>query len=295
MKKILLTLLSFCFISLSLNAQTWDDSGSDSWDDSGSDTWDTDGSSDDSGDGSYDYDPGSSAAGDGGDSTSDDDSWSDDSWGDDSGMDFGGGSGGDYVRSARPKIEARPYERFTGMPYDSASELVTFVEIVEVIVPDKFLDLGGEDYSMSDSLYARAITWMEKQFGEKKAKKMIEESGIDPDGREGQTIKALVVMPLMVQINKFAKRMDGVIQFDMELRFKDERYRYKFNNFVHVTPNNSGGKEEVRTYMEYYMTGKRNIRGNDQILIATNNQMNELIDDLKLSCSAVPFIDDDDW
>ena len=81
----------------------------------------------------------------------------------------------------------------------------------------------------------------------------------------------------------------------MELRFKDERYRYKFNNFVHVTPNRSGGKENDVTYMEYYLTAKKNIKGNDKILMACNSQMTRLIDDLKATCAATPFIDDDDW
>jgi len=47
--------------------------------------------------------------------------------------------------------------------------------------------------------------------------------------------------------------------------------------------------------MEYYMTSKKDIRNNDKILIACNSQMNRLIEDLKATCSAVPFVDDDDW
>jgi hypothetical protein len=43
------------------------------------------------------------------------------------------------------------------------------------------------------------------------------------------------------------------------------------------------------------MTAKQNTRNNDKILMATNNQMNKLIDGLKQSCEMVPFIDDDDW
>ncbi|MBT8326180.1 MAG: DUF4468 domain-containing protein, partial [Bacteroidia bacterium] len=251
MKKILLTLLTIGFVGILAQAQTWDDSG-DSWDDSG-DSWDDSGDSWDDGSTSsdYDYDAGA-GSGTVGDSASNDD-WGGDDWGSDGGFDYGGGQD-EYVRSARPKVESKPYERFTGMPYDSAAELITFVEIVEVIVPDRFLDLGGEDYSVSDSLYERARSWMAQQFGEKEAKKMIEEAGEDLQGREGKTIQAIVVMPLVVERNKFAKSTAGVIQFDMEIRFKDERYRYKFNNFVHVEPNFAGGKDEVRTYMEYYMT-----------------------------------------
>ena len=285
MKKILLTLLAFAFFGFVAQAQTWDDSG-DSWG-SSEDSWD------DSKD--YDYDPGSGSGT--MDSSSSDDDWSSDDggWDDDgSGFDFGGGSE-EYVRSSRPKVEARPYERFTAMPYDSASELVTYVEVVEVTVPDRFLDLGGDDYSLSDSLYARARQWMNVQFGEREAKRMIEEAGEDEKGREGKTINAVVVMPLVVERNQYAKTNAGVIQFDMELRFKDERYRYKFNNFVHITPSNVSTKNDVRTYMEYYMTARDNVRGNDQILIATNTQMNRLIDDLKSTCAHVPFVDDDDW
>ena len=289
MKKLLLTLFAIGFIGILANAQTWDDSG-DSWDDSG-DSWDDSGDASSTDD--YDYDAGA-GAGTLGDSASTDD-WGGDDWGGgDGSFDFGGGQQ-DYVRTARPKVEAKPYERFTGMPYDSAAELITFVEIVEVIVPDRFLDLGGEDYSISDSLYARARAWMAQQFGAKEAKKMIEEAGEDLKGREGKTIQAIVVMPLVVELNKYAKTTAGVIQFDMEIRFKDERYRYKFNNFVHVEPNSVGGKAEVRTYMEYYMTAKQNIKNNDKILMATNNKMKRLIDDLKRTCDATPFIDDDDW
>ena len=187
-----------------------------------------------------------------------------------------------------------PYVRFTGMPLDSASQLITYIEIVEVIAPDRFLDLGGQDYSVADSLYARAMVWMQNEFGKKEAKQMIENAGIDPKGKEGQTIMANVVMPLVVEVNKYAKITVGIVKFDMELRFKDERYRYKFENFEHVTPN-SVGNEEISTYMEYYMTSKKDIRNNDKILIACNSQMNRLIEDLKATCSAVPFVDDDDW
>lgn len=289
MKKTILTLLTFCIFGLMAKAQSWDDSG-DTWDDSG-DSWDAGDGDNASTD--YDYDPSGAPAL---DSNGGDDWDSDDSWGDDDGgFDFGSGGNQGYVRTSRPTIEAKPYERFTGMPYDSIDQLVTFVEIVEVIVPDRFLDLGGDDYSTSDSLYARAIVWMKKQFGEKEAKHMIDQAGLDPDGKEGQTIKAYIVMPLAVVVNKYKKTTIGVIGFDMELRFKDERYRYKFNNFVHVTPNRSGGKENDVTYMEYYLTAKKNIKGNDKILMACNSQMTRLIDDLKTTCAATPFIDDDDW
>jgi hypothetical protein len=47
--------------------------------------------------------------------------------------------------------------------------------------------------------------------------------------------------------------------------------------------------------MEYYLSAKKNARGNDRILIACNNHMNNFIDELKTTGAATPFIDDDDW
>ncbi|MFB1002731.1 MAG: hypothetical protein QMC70_01140 [Bacteroidia bacterium] len=287
MNKLLFTLLLFGAFSLTTNAQTWDDSG---------DGWGDDSGSDDNSSGDYDYDQGSGGTTSDYTDTSGGDDWGDDDgFGDDGGFDFGADAGGDYVRSTRPKAEARPYDRFVGMPYDSASQLVTYVEIVDVIVPERFLDLGGDDYSVYDSLYTRAMTWMQTEFGKREAKRMIDAAGADTEGKEGSTIKAYVTIPLKVELNKYQTQDAGTLEFDMELRFKDERYRYKFENFVHVQANTSGKKDKDVTYMEYYLNAKKNIRGNDKILIACNTQVNKLIEGLKATCEATPFIDDDDW
>ena len=280
MKKILFIILSLITSYSVVYSQSWDNQ-QDSWDNQ-EDGW-----------GSEDEDS-QSANEENADDAWADDGGMDDSWSEDDGGDFSFGGGDDYVRSARPEVKARPYQRFTSMPYDSSSQLITFMEVVEVIVPDRFLDLGGEDYSLSDSLYQRALTWMQTKFGKREAKSMIDAAGIDPEGKEGQTIKAFVHMPLAVQINEYQKVNAGIIKFDMELRFKDERYRYKFNNFVHVSKSTNGKEDDV-TYMEYYLSAKKNARGNDQILIACNDHMNNFIDDLKTTCAATPFIDDDDW
>ena len=185
MKKILFILLSLLTSYSVVYSQSWDNQD-DSWGNQ-DDSW---GSDDDESQSTDD------------ESTDDactDDEGMDDSWADDDGGDFSFGGGDDYVRSARPEVKARPYQRFTSMPYDSSSQLITFVEVVEVIVPDRFLDLGGDDYSLSDSLYQRALGWMQNKFGKREAKSMIDAAGIDPDGKEGQTIKAYVHMPLAVQ------------------------------------------------------------------------------------------------
>lgn len=277
MKKLFLTISILSFLGLTTFAQ-YDD-----YDDVYDDTYD------DSYDDSYDYDE--NGGGTLGDSTSGDDYGYEDDYGYDDYDDEGGYDDG-YVRSARPKFEHKAYERFTGMPYDSATELVTYVEIVEVLVR---MDYLGDPYDYADSLHSRAIKWMGAQFGEKEAKRMIEESGPDTKNREGLTINAVGKVPLVVEKNEFTKIQAGDLQFDMELRFKDGRYRYKFNNFVHVEYDQREGNDPITTYLEYYMDAKKNIKENDAVLIATNNKMNSMIQDLKETCAHEPFIDDDDW
>jgi hypothetical protein len=273
MKKLTLTLMAIGVFAFGSFAQEYDDYDS-SYDDYGYDDPTTgapyDSTATDSMTDDYGYD--------------DDSSWDDDESGNFNGI--------DYVRSARPKFEHRPYERFSGMPYDSATELVTYVEVVDVVTPDDYL---GEPFDYADSLYARASKWLGQQFGKKQAKKMLKKSGPDRENREGLTIKSVAELPLMVEHNKFSTGQSGVIQFDLELRFKDGRYRYKFNNFVHVEEDHTTGNDPISTYIEYYMDAKTNVEENDQVLIATNNQMNVLIEDLKSACADVPFVDDDDW
>ena len=193
MKKILFVLISLVTSSSITFAQSWDNQ-QDGWGDQ-EDGWGSEATDEKNSEDSW------------GDSENIDEDWSDD---DDSNLSFGG-VGDDYVRSSRPDVKARPYQRFTSMPFDSASQLITFMEVVEVIVPERFLDLGGDDYSLSDSLYQRALTFMQTKFGKREAKSMVDAAGIDPDGKEGQTIKALVHMPIIVQVNEFQKVNAGII------------------------------------------------------------------------------------
>jgi hypothetical protein len=161
MKKILFILISLVTSSSITFAQSWDNQ-QDGWGDQ-EDGW---GSEEESSEATDEKNSEDSW----GDSENIDEDWSDD---DDSNLSFGG-VGDDYVRSSRPDVKARPYQRFTSMPFDSASQLITFMEVVEVIVPERFLDLGGDDYSLSDSLYQRALTFMQTKFGKREAKSMVD-------------------------------------------------------------------------------------------------------------------------
>jgi hypothetical protein len=191
----------------------------------------------------------------------------------------------------KPKVVKKPYVRVT-LPYDSIAELVTYVEITEVLEPDDYL---GDPYSSADSLYQRAFSFLVKEFGEKQVKKWMEESGEDYKLREGKTILIVAEFPVIVEYNEFRKIEAGKIVFDMELRFKDERYRYKFNNFQHVMPPSNGSKKESVNYFEYYLTSTVNVKNNDRILIAADKKINEMIAGLKASCNEPLVLDDDDW
>jgi hypothetical protein len=282
MKQLTLAIACLSLLGLTTHAQVgsgWDDGYSDdpyNYDGNGGGTYDDSTTTDTSGYDSYDeYDYG------------------------DSGFDSYSYGGEEYVRSARPKFERKPYVRFSGMPYDSATELITYVEIIDVITPDNYL---GDLYDGEDSLYARGLKWMIAQFGEKEVKQMLADAkeqntktGLDAKNREGKTIIATVTIPITVEYNEFKKVEGGKIRFDIELRFKDQRYRYKINNLVHIEQDLGGGKEDIETYMEYYLNTKKNIEHTDKILIATNNKLSTMIEELKKTCAALPFVDDDDW
>lgn len=196
-----------------------------------------------------------------------------------------------YPEEEKPKVVKKPYVRVT-LPYDSVAELVTYMEINEVLEPD---DYYGDPYSSADSLYQRAYSWLIREFGEKELKRMIEEAGEDFKQREGKTIYLVAEFPVVVEYNEYRKVEQGKVVFDMELRFKNERYRYKFNNFVHVMPPSRGAKESKRTYFEYYLTTNVNVKNNDRILLAADKKINEMISALKESCSEPLVLDDDDW
>ena len=222
----------------------------------------------------------------------DDSSYSEDSnsyGSDDSYGDYGSsGSSSDEkaATSLRPKFQRRAYERFTP-PFDTISGLITYLSVIEILDQD-----GVEIYS--DSIYKRAQRWLENEFGKKNAKDFTKSSGLNKEG-EGYKMVVSGRFPLVVQVNEFYAVPSGEVEFVMELRFKEGRYRYKINNLVHIEPPLAGTKSERRTYFEFYKNQKENVKAGDQILVAADKKINKMITGLYETCKEPIFVDQDDW
>lgn len=171
----------------------------------------------------------------------------------------------------------KPYVRFV-VPFDTLTELVTYTEVV------------NEDEAVTDSLYFRAKRWIIHEFGKKNKKQVIKK-----DDKKDFKIVMEGEFPLMIENNKFSKTQNGKVMFDMELRFKDGRYKYKINNLVHVVPPPPGEDKEIRTYFEFYRKSTVNPKGNDMVLIAADKKIKTMIKDLKKYCKEPIFVDEDDW
>jgi len=171
----------------------------------------------------------------------------------------------------------KPYVRYV-VPFDTLTELVTYTEIV------------NEDEAVTDSLYWRCKRWINHEFGKKDQKKLIKK-----DDKKEFKIVMEGEFPLYIEANKFTKSLNGKVVFDMDIRFKDGRYKYKINNLVHVMPPAPGDDKEIRTYFEFYRKSNINPKGNDAVLIATDKKINAIIRDLKKYCKEPIFVDEDDW
>jgi hypothetical protein len=230
------------------------------------------------------------------DSSYEDDGYDDydsyDDYGDDGYDDYGSGSSptnGIELKNGgkvgKP-IEKKTYVRFQP-PVDTITRLITYLEIVEVKDQE-----GFESYS--DSLFTRAQRWLDKNYSKKELKDYLKQSGMNTKG-EGYIIEMEGQFPLMMKPNDFTTVENGRVEFAMELRFKDGRYRYKINNLVHVQPPMYGEKDEIRTYMEYYTKTKRDIESTDKILLAADEHIQKMIKSLKDECKEPIFVDEDDW
>lgn len=213
-----------------------------------------------------------------------------DPYGSDYGSDYGSGSSrSDDDRgetSLRPKFQRRPYERFVP-PFDTITGLITYINVVEVLDQD-----GVEIFS--DSIYKRAQRFLENEFGKKGAKDFTKSSGINKEG-EGYKMVVEGRFPLIVEVNEFNKVPSGEVQFVMEIRVKEGRYRYKINNLVHVEAPIVGTKDERKTYFEFYKNQKENVKQGDQILLAADKQINTMINKLYETCKEPIHVDEDDW
>lgn len=182
-----------------------------------------------------------------------------------------------YSEAEPVKPEKKPYVRFV-VPFDTITELVTYTDII------------NEEEAGTDSLYWRAKRWIVHEFGKKNQKKVIKK-----DDKKEFKIVMEGEFPCYLETNKFSRTPNGKIQFDMELRFKEGRYKYKINNLVHLIPPPPGEDKEIRTYFEFYRKSTINPKGNDMVLMYADKKIKAMINDLKKYCKEPVFVDEDDW
>jgi hypothetical protein len=209
-------------------------------------------------------------------------------------------SGSSISETNEKKPDFKPYQRFKA-PVDTVTELVTYMGVVP------FTPLINDVYEGGtiDSLYWRAKKYLMAKYIKdyrasegKKTKDMIFPKDMliedyKPDGDVGRII-IKATAPLMIKHNSFSSSPNGSVTFRLEIRVKEDKYKYRFTNFVHNTVE-KGTEKPVRTYIEYYVNNNRGFRGTDYILAAVDTMVKEMLKDLYKVMKDPVVLDQDDF
>ncbi|MCX6186025.1 MAG: DUF4468 domain-containing protein [Bacteroidetes bacterium] len=171
-------------------------------------------------------------------------------------------------------MAAKMYQRVI-MPFDSSTNLITYSGIME------------QEESGSDSLYARAKRFAEKNLG--KGKEMYE---ID---KRNQKLVVNGSIPAFAYINKYNKKSIGKYQFKITILVKEGRYKYTLTNFVHESEISASGGKPMRNYFEYYNNSTTNIQSYDKVLRYADKDIKETIQMLQIAMIEPKLSDEDDW
>jgi len=199
---------------------------------------------------------------------------SSDPWG--GGDDGGWGSGEEEEEWVQPKAV---YVRFVP-PYDSLRELIYYEGVVE--------DWECETCT-SDSLYYRAKNFLEERFGKKAVKEMLVEDVVM------ERITMVITIPMITKHGEHKTKEEGKLEYRMTLRFKDDRYRYQFSNFVHIEAEDGTSGKQTRTYHEYYMRLKKGFQLTDYYLLSADREVKDMVEGIKYALRGPYQPDEDDW
>lgn len=182
--------------------------------------------------------------------------------------------------------QPKPYERIM-LHIDTVTNLVTYKEIVE------------QAETSPDSFYVRAKKFLTARFKipvDKKGRWIDKEHKIVRLDSVDTKIVLLVTIPAYTTKNKFNRIENGKIQFLLTLIFKDDRYKYIMDNFVHYGPVGIDPTiPPTMTYFEYYLASNINVKGNDGYLRTTDEQIKKLIADIEKYLRNPIQIDEDDF
>lgn len=172
--------------------------------------------------------------------------------------------------------EKKPLERIT-MPFDTITELITYVGVVE------------QEDSYYDSLYLRAMKYMMQRFN-------LSNKDFKTSKADMNKISMVVTMPLEIQMNKFVKENNGELQFELKFWFKDGKYKYEIDHLRHNLPVMASGSRTVDyVYLEFYMKSDKNVVNNDKLLRAANDQVNLVVKEIKKALREPKTKDEDEW
>lgn len=191
----------------------------------------------------------------------------------------------------------KKYERFKA-PIDTITDLVTYTGVM----PFTPLENDVYDGGTIDSLYWRAKKYLLqkyiKDYRAKSTKDMVFPKDlliedVKPDGENGRIVIKPTV-PIYIKNNSFNSTPAGTLTFRIEIRVKEDKYKYKFTNFVHNTVE-KGTEKPTKTYIEYYANNNRGVKGTDQILLAVDRMVKEIIKELSLVMKDPIILDPDDF
>jgi hypothetical protein len=196
------------------------------------------------------------------------------------------------------KPEFKPYERFKS-PIDTVTELVTYTGVVP------FTPLVNDIYDGGtiDSLYWRAKKFLMQKYikdyrAGKPAKDLIFPKDMliedyKPDGDVGRII-IRATAPVMIKHNSFSSTQNGTVTFRLEIRVKEDKYKYRFTNFVHNTIE-KGTEKPIKTYVEFYVNNKRGVKNTDYVLISIDTMVKDMLKDLYKVMKDPVVLDQDDF
>ncbi len=188
-----------------------------------------------------------------------------------------------------------PYVRFKA-PMDTITQKVTYMGVV----PFKAMANDLYDGGNMDSLYWRAkkflLTSYVKNFRAKATKDFVFPKDIlvedfKPDGDVGRIIITPTI-PLVLRQGRTNSSQNGSITFKLEIRVKDDKYKYKVTNFVHHTKE-AITEKPIDNYAEYYVNSKHSARSNDQILLAIDREVKTLVKALSAVMKDPIILDED--
>jgi hypothetical protein len=183
---------------------------------------------------------------------------------------------GDGKDGAKKAAEKKPLERIT-MPFDTTTELITYVGIVE------------QEDSYYDSMYLRAMKYMMERFN-------LTNKNFKTGKADMNKINMVVTMPFEIQMNKFVKENNGELQFELKFWFKDGKYKYEIDHLRHNLPITASGSRTVDyIYLEFYLKSDKNVVNNDKLLRAANDQINQVVKEIKKALREPKMKDEDEW